>query len=405
MTRGRIIALTLVLALAFGLRLFVVPIAWGRVPLGDPHNYTVIAENMLAGRGMVIDDPWLVPNLRAFYPPLYPALMALTGLFAPLNPLSLMSLNFAIDVGAAAAIVWLATLLGSSRAGYAAGAAWLIWPNNVLGATFAQKEGLVTLLVVMAIALILYSARSSRLVAPVAMGVCTALLALTQPGLALLPGALAIALVTQFPSSREWLYRMAIAACACLLTMTPWWIRNYLIFDSFVPLTTATGMTWWIGIQPGGRWVPAPERLLAPELEMSRLAATEAWAWVRAHPTEYLADCIRRGVRMLMTNVAFAADLFQMVPRRPVPLNALATLTAATHLILLVITVVIAALRRNVLSWVLLVCVVYFFLFQTWFVGAERLRYHLTAIALLIVFSFVIDRWDAIRFRRMASAT
>ncbi len=74
--------------------------------------------------------------------------------------------------------------------------------------------------------------------------------------------------------------------------LMPWWIRNYLIFERFVPLSTAGGMTLWIGIQPGGQWIPAPQRLLAPELEMARLAGAEAWAWIAAHPGQYVYDCL-----------------------------------------------------------------------------------------------------------------
>lgn len=392
MTRGRILALTLVLAVAFGLRLLVLPMAWGRVPLGDPYNYMVIAKNMLAGRGMVIDDPWLVPNLRAFYPPLYPSLLALMGLVAPLNALTLLSLNFAIDVAAAAAIAWLGALCGNRRAGLVAAAAWLLWPNNILAGTFAYKEGLVTLLVVLAAALMLRSGRTRGLAAPGLLGLCTALLALTQPSLSLLPAFFALVLLKEFPSFRDWLAKMSAAAGACMLCMLPWWVRNYLVFDAFVPLTTATGMTWWIGIQPSGRWIPAPDRLLAPELEMSRLAAAEAWAWVSAHPVEYIADCLRRSVRLLLVDVGFGVDLHQMKPLQPVPMGALVGLTIAAHMVLALGTIAAAVVRRNLIATRLLLAgLLYFFLFQIWFVGAARLRYHLAAIALIIVAAWIVE--------------
>jgi hypothetical protein len=351
--------------------------------MGDSANYIILAKNIIAGRGMVIDDPWIVSNLRAFYPPGYPALLALVGFVAPIKASTLIGLNFLIDVATAGAILWLAKLCGS-RHGEIAAAAWLLWPSTVLAAPLAQKEGLVALLFVLTTALTIYSSRSQRVRGPIALGVAVALLALTQPSIVLLPALIAVLLFKEFPSVRAWLVAMAIAALAATAVLMPWWIRNYILFDRFVPLTTASGMTLWIGIQPGGQWIPAPERLLAPELEMSRLAGTEAWAWIKAHPGQYVYDCLIKGFRMLALNEAIPMELYKMRTPRPVPVQALTFLTSITHFAL--IGAAIFVLRRGgLIARVLIACIVYFFALQIWFVGAERLRGHMTPIALVLV--------------------
>ena len=372
------------------------PFTMGGSPIGDAGNYIVIAKNMIAGRGMVIDDPWIVPNLRAFYPPGYPALVALVGSIVPIKASTLIGLNFLIDVATAGTILWLAKLSGS-RHGEIAAAAWLLWPSTVLAAPLAQKEGLVALLFVLTTALTLYSSQSQRLRGPIALGVAMGLLALTQPSIALLPALIALVMFREFASPRSWFMAMAVAALSAAVVLTPWWIRNYLLFDRFVPLTTASGLTLWIGIQPGGQWIPAPERLLAPELELSRLAGAEAWAWIKAHPGQYVYDCLIKGFRMLVLNEAIPLELEKMRTPRPVPVHALTFLTSITHFALIAATAILAFKRGGLMARVLLACLAYFFVFQIWFVGAERLRGHMTPIALVLVAGWAGQAWAARR--------
>jgi hypothetical protein len=389
--KGRLVRIAGVLVLALLLRLALLPFTSGGSPMGDAGNYIVIAQNIIAGRGIVIDDPWIVPNLRAFYPPGYPVLLALAGSVAPIKALTLISLNFLIDIATAAAILWLARLCGS-RHGEIAVTAWLLWPSVFLAAPIAQKEGMVALLVVLTTALTIYSSRSQMAVGPIALGVTMGLLALTQPSIALLPAVISLVLIREFASARAWFVAMAIAALSAAAVLTPWWIRNYLIFDRFVPLTTAGGMTLWIGIQPGGQWIPAPQRLLAPELEMSRLAGSEAWAWIKAHPGQYVYDCLIKGLRMLFLNDAIPVELHEMKTPRPVPVHALAFLTSVTHFFLIFATAILAFTRRGLTTKVLVACLAYFFALQIWFVGAERLRGHMTPIALVLVAGWVGQR-------------
>ena len=384
MTKARVGRVAAVLVLALALRLALLPFTSGGSPMGDAGNYIVIAQNIIAGRGIVIDDPWIVPNLRAFYPPMYPMILALVGSIAPIKALTLISLNFAIDVATAGAILWLARLCGS-RHGVLAAAAWLLWPSTFLAAPIAQKEGLVALLFVLTTALTIYSSRSQRVFGPIGLGVAMGVLALTQPSIVLLPALVALVLIKEFASPRAWFVAMVIAALSAAAVLMPWWIRNYLIFDRFVPLTTAGGMTLWIGIQPGGQWIPAPQRLLAPELEMARLAGSEAWAWIMQHPGQYLYDCLIKGFRMLFFNDAIPVELHEMKTPRPVPVHALAFLTSITHYALIAATVAAAFKRGGLLARVLVACLAYFFALQIWFVGAERLRGHMTPIALVLV--------------------
>lgn len=73
-----------------------------------------------------------------------------------------------------------------------------------------------------------------------------------------------------------------------LLAVSPWWIRNYRIFNHFVPFSTEGGYTMWVGNNPlstGGGDCPnsnAPKGLT--ELERDKWHYNQAIQYIRAHP-------------------------------------------------------------------------------------------------------------------------
>src|SRR5262249_14199362 len=83
---------------------------------------------------------------------------------------------------------------------------------------------------------------------------------------------------------------LALLIAACL---SPWFIRNYLVWHTFV-YHTNMGSNWWLGfndLATGGPEVTIlldlDYRLVSQgynELERDRLFRQEAFAWIRSHP-------------------------------------------------------------------------------------------------------------------------
>lgn len=72
------------------------------------------------------------------------------------------------------------------------------------------------------------------------LGLWWGLLALTQASLAITPAFIALVLVWQRGLAAT--LRLGLAALpTLLLVLLPWWLRNWLVFGAFVPLTTASG--------------------------------------------------------------------------------------------------------------------------------------------------------------------
>lgn len=269
--------LTLLLVLS---RLAAFTLVDGAATTGDPEIYEKIARSLIAGEGLVFHDPLTGVDFRAMYPPLYPLLIAGLGSLFGLGAGTYLTANIAIDLGSALLIAAIGARLGSAPAGRAGAWLFAIWPAFIMITPFAQKESLV-LIEVLEIVLVLLRMERGRLPSwweGAAFGALWAALMLTQPGLAVLPALLVLFLMR----AAGWraLFRLGlVAAPFALALMLPWWLRNYQLLGSFVPLTTTSGIGLWIGNNPDatGGWVPMPASYSGmPEVEMSRRAGQEA---------------------------------------------------------------------------------------------------------------------------------
>lgn len=284
-----------VVALAMLLRLWSANLASG-VGLGaDPMNYANLARAVLDGRGLVTSDWQYGEGLRAYFPPLYPLLLAgWWGLFGQ-SIAATVVLHTLVDAAAAAALASAGRRIGQARAGIAAGLAYFAWPAFALAAGVPQKEGLTVLLVVL-----MLRALAGWLQAPpdearrwrhgLQLGLWWGLLALTQASLVLAPAAVALVLAWQRGIGP--VVRLGLTAVpALLVVLAPWWLRNWLLFGAFVPFTTASGM------MVNAAWrdarLPFPPGLFdLPEPQRGAVMGELARARILSEPVAFLREAL-----------------------------------------------------------------------------------------------------------------
>lgn len=376
-------------------RLAALTLVNGAATTGDPEIYEKIARSLMAGEGLVFHDPLTGVDFRAMYPPLYPLLLAGLGSVFGLSAATYLAANIATDLGSALLIAAIGARLGSAPAGRAAAWLFAIWPAFIMSAPFAQKESLV-LLEVLGIALVLLRMERGRPPAwweGAAFGALWACLMLTQPGLAVLPALLALFLLRV--AGWRTMFRLGLfAAPFALALMLPWWVRNYRLLGSFVPLTTTSGIGLWIGNNPDatGGWVPMPASYRGiPEVEMSRRAGQEAIAWIAAHPVDFVRVTVFKLFKAMgieQFNLA-RLNLLRPVPAAavfsayfPVLQGSLLALLAGTALRL---QRVWRLARGERLILILLACAVQILIFSLPFEFGERHRYFLMPFLFLAV--------------------
>jgi hypothetical protein len=99
---------------------------------------------------------------------------------------------------------------------------------------------------------------------------------------------------------RDSLKILAYSLVIYMVTMSPWWIRNYMIFDKFVPFTTSSGMNFYLGNNPhnltgGCDWksdvdIDIVNKMFAieDELEENDTFKQEAIRFIKKNPDRFL---------------------------------------------------------------------------------------------------------------------
>lgn len=267
------------------------------VALGaDPMNYANLANALREGRGLITDDWRYGEDLRAYFPPFYPMVLAGFWVVFGASVWSTLAMNTAIDAAAAWCLRDAGRRIGQTDVGRAAGLAYFAWPAFALSAGIPQKESLTLLFVLLLLrAMIVWLGAGGdgrrRWRHGLWIGLWWGMLSLTQPSLALAPAAVALVLIWQ---QGFWpVVRLGLTALpTLLLVLLPWWIRNWLLFGAFVPFTTASGMM--VNAALGDLRLPFPPGLFdLPEPERAQIMGALARDAIRDNPLGFLVETLR----------------------------------------------------------------------------------------------------------------
>lgn len=331
---------------------------------GDQRDYEAIAYNLWKGRGFGYfwsDPEWQEPYRRAgldraigprksdyypttYRPPAFPLLWAALYTVVGRNFAAVRIVNCALMAGA--------VTLGAALAAHFAGllavpvAAALLLRSPLLTSysqellTEALAACLVTLLVWLWVS---YSDRPVTVRAAALSGIVLGLMILARnifvlwlPIAMLMPGRTA-------PGLGIWRAR-AICVLACVLVVAPWWTRNVLITNAFLPMGSQGPINLPAGfsdhaLENDGRWRSnpgdgAPELIAAGvdpfsieyEVRLSRHRSALTWTWMREHPREVLRlmglhvwQELRPGGQFLFWNLLLPAAVAALIyfRRRP----------------------------------------------------------------------------------------
>jgi hypothetical protein len=307
---------------------------------------------------------------------------------------SALLLNQLIDALTFAALYRFACLLGATqRIAATAALFYLLLPVYLFASAWPHKESLANLLVITAATILAkaWLGHALRRRDAVAFGLLMGLLALTQPGFLTLPALGALTLFLRLRWRQVMLFA-GLSLPAMLLVLLPWWIRNFIVLDAFVPLTTSQGLNLYT--RALSEWVP-PGWLVLGEAELNARLFREGVAWIFANPGIFLPEKAK-GIFIAFALEHATIEILQQLRSRqwldppaygPMLQAGLLALWAAGFW---------ASLQRFPNRGFVTACLglsfVHFALFAIWFEFAQRHRHFLIPLTLVLVALAASDR-------------
>jgi len=276
-------------------------------PVADWAAYDALARSLIHDGGYLeLGQP------AAYRPPGYPFFLAFIYLTLGWHPVWAELANAVLGVGSC----WLTYLIGreffSERVARRALLATAFFPTQIYFAGLLASETLFTFLFLLSLWLFARWGVGNRTRTNgvlVAAGFTLGLTALIRPVTLMLPSVLATYSLIEWAAGRL-LWARAIRTLAWIavgmsVALSPWIVRNYVVFQVFIPVSTSGAENFWIGAHPGadgsGRPAFPYEQVVARQEGNPAAGYIEGIAFIREQPGAYLALALTK-TRLLMLN-------------------------------------------------------------------------------------------------------
>jgi 4-amino-4-deoxy-L-arabinose transferase-like glycosyltransferase len=293
----------LVLALATMVRLASTFLFFGEYrPTQDAGQWNQAALNLLEGRGLIVhNDGKPYWAYRTPLPGLYIA--SIYSVFG----VSVRAVQFA-NAFLGVFTVWLAYDLMRRSFGGASALAAANFISFYPLFSFYSGQMLSETPVIMLLALglwLVWLVRYHAAIHFVTVGIVLGMAVLTREAIFAIAGLIAI--WTFIVRRHEAWHRRCLPAVVILsflaLTVTPWALRNYVLFGKFVPLTSQGGFNLWIANNPvadgtgvGEKYLPVPQVDALPEVERDRAYQKLALQYISENPSHFAKLLILRPI-------------------------------------------------------------------------------------------------------------
>jgi len=356
--------LTAIVFVALALRLAVTPFRnfenlmdADHIHAWEPGN---VAEALVSGRGF--GSALMSNQPSAIMPPVYPLMVAaLFGIFGVHTPASVFAahaLNCLLNALACTPVFLMARRSFGQRVAKWAAWAWAFCPYGIY---FSAAWAWSTHLLLLCLCWLLYLAqdleRSPHLGLWASFGLLAGFAGLTEPSVQIvIPFLIGLACWRLAYDGKGWLVPGGVAILTLAASLSPWMIRNALVFHRFIPMRDSMGLELWMGNNGHDlRWTSDDLHPLhdAQELadynRMGELAymnhkMQQAKAYIEGHPGWYAWMCVRRAVYLWTGYWSFNRSYLALEPMDP------ANIPFASALTLLGLLGLLAAWRRKPLE-------------------------------------------------------
>jgi 4-amino-4-deoxy-L-arabinose transferase-like glycosyltransferase len=267
-------------------------------------------------------------------PPVYPLIVAAIfyffGVHTAPSIFAVHAFDCLINALACIPIFLMARRSFGERVARWAGWVWVFFPYGIY---FAAAWAWSTHLLLLSLCWLLYLAQeleiSPRLGLWAGFGLLAGSAGLTEPSvLVVAPFLMALAAWRLAKAGKRWLLPGVVASVTLAAAISPWLIRDAVVFHRFIPMRDSMGLELWMGNNGSNlRWTSDEKHPLhdAKELadyDQGELAymdhkAQQARAYIKEHPGWYAGMCARRAVYLWTGYWSFDKRYLAVEPTDP----------------------------------------------------------------------------------------
>ena len=273
-----------------------------------------VARAIASGHGF--SDPlWGRSGPTAWYAPIYPYILAaafkLFGIFTTSACIAILIFQSLVSSLTCLPIFFFVRRSFTEGAGLAAAWAWVFYPYSVYWPVIRIWETWLAMFVLAVLFLVILKLqRSSRFSHWIGFGLLSGFAALLDPILLSVLPLLALWAVWRLHSQRKrWFAPALCAVVAVIITVSPWVIRNAVVFHKFIPIRDNLALEFRVGNDGNsnetmdlyaGPWLPWINDIewqqyqRMGEISYFHLKGKQAKAYIEDHPVWYAGMTLRR---------------------------------------------------------------------------------------------------------------
>ncbi|MGA7848849.1 MAG: glycosyltransferase family 39 protein [Terriglobales bacterium] len=279
---------------------------------------------------------WMTP----VYPYLIAGVFVIFGTYGKASALVLLSLQALISALTCMPVFFVARKTFGERVALFSGWAWALFPLGIYWpAERIWPTWLATLLLTILFLMTLHFERPAGWRAWIGYGLLWGFTALTEPiCLTVLPTMLGWVGFRLYQQKERWFMPLTVASLTIILSVSPWFIRNYEVFHRFIPFRDGMGLellignngdtSYWAGASLGsalkekiGPWHNDAEWQRFKQIgELAYMAECQqkAFAFIRANPRWFAIVTVRRFVFVWTHFWSFSHYYLQQEPDDPI---------------------------------------------------------------------------------------
>jgi 4-amino-4-deoxy-L-arabinose transferase-like glycosyltransferase len=291
-----------------------------------------VARSLLAGHGF--GSPFQSNQASAIMPPVYPLIVAaffyIFGIHTAHSIFAIHAFDCLINSLACIPIYLLARRSFGPQVALWGAWIWVFFPYGIY---FSAAWAWSTHLLLLCLYVLLYLAQelevSPRLGAWASFGLLAGFAGLTEPSsLVIVAFLIALAAWRLAHAGKRWLVQALVASLVTAAVISPWLIRDAVVFHRFIPMRDSMGLELWMGNNGYSvRWTSDQKHPLHDANELAAYNAGElaymdhksqqAKLYIHDHPGWYARMCARRALYLWTGYWSFDKDYLAMEPTDP----------------------------------------------------------------------------------------